>query len=595
MQKGQFVGLIIALSLIVAGVLGFWIYWEVTQSDVEMDLSHEKLTVGQILKCKVLNANEDDTYLWDFGDGTNETGASVEHYYTSIGEYNVTLYLVEDSQKEEKGVQFVKVTDLVFRLPEPRFGDLATYDLVGFLNASDSDGIMTFQQSEENISLIGLEFLLEGPLRMNWNNETAYDGYGHLHDVLAREFVLDSVLDGLLIGKTSVGTIQFDMNDMDMKVAFTDNLDLDTNGTVVTDTDLEFNSSGNAPMGIDAFEMSSHLFQDFRIPSLISLTQAGLYGNNISMSTTEYVVPNILTWEMVGPENMGGEPVYHFRGSIPSDTEVTFDIWLGKANNKIPRFRISVNDESNAEMSILLEGRLISDGRGDEVIPYGSCRQDVWYHLLPSRPDLEIMSQTGLRRLPHVGTNETWFGNYTPETAISQAMANQTVSHYFNSHADAFVSMASFGHPSNNTSFWHFDFLTSENASMLQFEVYKTLDEFTVVNATVVAVESPTGKLPATEILTFSQAEALLANDPFLTAHGYNDGPVSNWTLTYVLELNVMQDGIGSGGLTTLLGGIPEGKGYVFSKNDGSVQVAFDADDGFLYFVNESKGETDFF
>jgi len=37
------------------------------------------------------------TYLWDFGDGTNGTGANPSHLYTSIGTYNVILTVTDNS------------------------------------------------------------------------------------------------------------------------------------------------------------------------------------------------------------------------------------------------------------------------------------------------------------------------------------------------------------------------------------------------------------------------------------------------------------------------------------------------------------------
>ena len=39
------------------------------------------------------------TYYWDFGDGTNGNGLSLDHTYTSVGTFYVTLTVTDDDNE----------------------------------------------------------------------------------------------------------------------------------------------------------------------------------------------------------------------------------------------------------------------------------------------------------------------------------------------------------------------------------------------------------------------------------------------------------------------------------------------------------------
>jgi len=38
------------------------------------------------------------SYVWDFGDGDSDNGAMVEHAYTTVGTYNVTLTVSDNDE-----------------------------------------------------------------------------------------------------------------------------------------------------------------------------------------------------------------------------------------------------------------------------------------------------------------------------------------------------------------------------------------------------------------------------------------------------------------------------------------------------------------
>ena len=98
-------------------------------------LSSDSVTVGETITFRALEADEDSTYFWDFGDGSNETGAIVTHFYKKIGTFNISLSLVEDENVELDQTS-VKVTNLKFYLPTPNIGDEAIYDIKCTFNVS---------------------------------------------------------------------------------------------------------------------------------------------------------------------------------------------------------------------------------------------------------------------------------------------------------------------------------------------------------------------------------------------------------------------------------------------------------------------------
>lgn len=92
---------------------------------------------GRNVTFNALNATENTTFAWDFGDGTvyrerGQRGANISHRYTAVGRYQVTLE-VSRAGVTVNSRQTITITD------EPRLADVPDIIILGFSGRCGND------------------------------------------------------------------------------------------------------------------------------------------------------------------------------------------------------------------------------------------------------------------------------------------------------------------------------------------------------------------------------------------------------------------------------------------------------------------------
>ncbi|MFX1315028.1 MAG: CARDB domain-containing protein [Promethearchaeota archaeon] len=103
-------------------------------------------------------------YLWDFGDGTYDSGKVVSHKYLDLGIYTVTLTVIDDDGASDTDTCFVVVQDDDVEPPE--LSDLLIVDDIHFVNisiiATDESGIDSFSIYVNGDIIIPIDQIQDG-------------------------------------------------------------------------------------------------------------------------------------------------------------------------------------------------------------------------------------------------------------------------------------------------------------------------------------------------------------------------------------------------------------------------------------------------
>jgi PKD repeat protein/uncharacterized protein YgiM (DUF1202 family) len=99
--------------------------------------------VGETLSFDGSGSSDDGhivSYVWDFGDGTTDSGVNVAHSYSAAGSYEVTLTVADDGGLSDSATQTVRVDEPVINQPPTAVINGPTSGLVGEALSFDGSG-----------------------------------------------------------------------------------------------------------------------------------------------------------------------------------------------------------------------------------------------------------------------------------------------------------------------------------------------------------------------------------------------------------------------------------------------------------------------
>jgi len=89
-------------------------------------------------------------YQWDFGDGTTNTGVTVQHTYSNVGAYDVTLEVLSADGPRSWATQEVEVAGL--QIQWQRFYGAGSYGVSGVVEAPDGGFVLAGQTGDSSVA-----------------------------------------------------------------------------------------------------------------------------------------------------------------------------------------------------------------------------------------------------------------------------------------------------------------------------------------------------------------------------------------------------------------------------------------------------------
>ncbi len=152
MKAGKYFVLIVLLTFLTIGLNGCKSNKEPVAS-FSADPSSGQAPLEVVLDASA-SGDEDgiiDSYEWDFGDGTTSNGRTVEHTFSSNGEYTVTLTVTDNdgsTATTSKSVSVQNRPPSPVLAPEPSEGESPLQVAFDISNSEDRDGVIEEYQLE---------------------------------------------------------------------------------------------------------------------------------------------------------------------------------------------------------------------------------------------------------------------------------------------------------------------------------------------------------------------------------------------------------------------------------------------------------------
>ena len=348
------------------------------------------------------------SYIWDFGDGTRDTAANVIHTYTEVGEYIVTLIVMDNEGA-------VDTAGVLIQVVEPLNDPIAGLQMMGELDCERQTYSVTLQIQAETATSFNLgdsrlkvvynsmATNLIGYTSANFNENTVCGEDSRnpwsAHQVNSQE-ALGEIEIGLLLAEPlsscppvtddqwiSIGTLEFQIQDTSMLAYFMfDSLFTQFNLSSPNDGSVQAGKGTFA--GLDSVDISCQVKEVFPPIAVITTdTTQGFIPLTINFSGENSTDPdsNIVSylWDFgVGDSSFASGEDVTFTFETPGNYTVTLIvvdadslsdtaqvvIFVGDGDNFAPVILCNVSPDSGiTPINVLFDATQSFDPDGDEL------------------------------------------------------------------------------------------------------------------------------------------------------------------------------------------------------------------------------------
>lgn len=558
--------LIIIIIVIIASISSYYYFilrgdgdGDGTESDPGLDAiitvqpAFTDYNAGEIIIFDAIDSEGDiDDHLWKMDNDFKIIEGALEERkvtgYFSPSEsteknYTVTLTIKKGTFEDSDSID-VTVMPLSIGLTSERLDDYGEYDVDGFFDLTNPDGIVSFktEYEGEEITLIirdiHIDFNTQELDPMNTQLKDApniEDGFWQKHSTYKRETNQNLELSGEVKGTATHPifpepyefTANIDGNMDSADEAYTDYKTLNTIKTyVVNDIDLTISIANIPIIGTIDMPMTSHNElrsypdlrkepQRFRIEDLstepieLGHTDAVEYGDII------YI------WNAESVDFVYNNPAIKVNLTLDSSTmarnnldEFFMNVWVAEDVSFPVRTYIYIESTLEGNTTTLIHKSVMKDySAGSAVIP-DSCAASApgGSHYYFKVPNKEYQNNTDWEYLPSEGQGTNSFNAYPPEQAIQHAESDAGFIAYKNNHPDLYVVngyCSGTGERGIQDLFWNLTF--GEEGGKDGFNIL--VDKNGVLESTELRIDAPPNSTREFDpILTFASSEQILVD-----------------------------------------------------------------------------------
>ena len=400
-----------------------------------------------------------NSYKWVFGDGEDELGPSVKHFYSGSEEriyYARFMVEVGSGEVYQESVS-VNIIPMTITLPEKRDGMGATYNLYSTILYSNPDGIPLFSDESNDIAVTDVE--LEGPgiqkVKIDIPDEEIKDGFLLPHDTFRRDVNITQNLDGN-------ATLTYTNN---FGIGYTDKMHL--NGSLTVDnknyydlttkdlitsrlkSNLKIFSEYDEHNAYDIWDDIIN-YQDSSAPSLnIDITEIR---ENRTFRLGDKEPGGIgglhYMWSIDEIDNVQGTPTLKVNVKLDKEllssygiTYHSLNLWIAHGKALPVKFHLNmIQQEGDSTFSVDLMGemKLASYETGNELLSTLQCDSSHDVSRWDER-DVELSNSfSEMEYLPGTGEGTDSFDGFTIEDAMDHVETDSRFIAYMDEHPKAF-------------------------------------------------------------------------------------------------------------------------------------------------------------